>query len=193
MDRFTAELALVPVHSIAEMNEKWKYFLEEDYQKKPHDGIAEYYRSKGVEVPKCGITPLQEWNRDTRSLKYLDTGTVAEAFTRVETREIDKTGCFEFKGVTYEASIAYAGLTVEIAYDPLNSNTIEVRHGMLDVIPAHPVKIGPFVKKTPAQMTFADVNPETSRFLDAMEKKYKEEHKLMANALSFGDYGKDGE
>jgi len=193
VDRFTAELALVPVHSIAEMNEKWKYFLEEDYQKKPHDGIAEYYRSKGVEVPKCGITPLQEWNRDTRSLKYLDTGTVAEAFTRVETREIDKTGCFEFKGVTYEASIAYAGLTVEIAYDPLNSNTIEVRHGMLDVIPAHPVKIGPFVKKTPAQMTFADVNPETSRFLDAMEKKYKEEHKLMANALSFGDYGKDGE
>ena len=29
--------------------------------------------------------------------------------------------------------------------------------------------------------------------LDALEKKYKESHNLMANALSFGDYGKDGE
>jgi hypothetical protein len=25
-----------------------------------------------------------------------------------------------------------------------------------------------------------------------LEKKYKEEHQLMANALSFGDYGKAG-
>lgn len=40
VDRFVAELAVAPVHSIAEMNEKWKYFLEEDYQKKPHEGIA---------------------------------------------------------------------------------------------------------------------------------------------------------
>ena len=139
VDRFIAELAVAPVHSIAEMNEKWKYFLEEDYQKKPHDGIAGYYRSKGADVPKGGITPIQEWNRDTRKLKYLDSGTVAEAFTRIETREIDKTGCFEFKGVTYEASFAYSGLRVEIAYDPLNTQTVEVRHGKLEVIQAHPV------------------------------------------------------
>ena len=194
VDRFIAELSVAPVHSIAEMNAKWKIFLEEDYQKKPHEGIAKYYRSKGVDVPKCGITPIQEWNRDTRNLKYLDTGTVAEAFTRVETREIDKTGCFEFKGVTYEASIAYSGLKVEIAYDPLNTQTVEVRHGKLDVIQAHPVKIGPHASKEPvlpAGMT--ESRPDRSRFLDALEKKYREERKLMANALSFGDYGKDGE
>ena len=193
VDRFIAELAVSSVHSISEMNEKWKYFLEEDYQKKPHGGIAKYYRSKGVEVPKCGITPIQEWNRDTRALKYMDSGLVAEAFTRVEDREIDKTGCFEFRGITYEASIVYAGMKVQIAYDPLNIQTVEVRHGMFDVIQAHPVKIGPYVRKTPEQITFADVNPETSRFLDALEKKYKEDHGMMANALSFGDYGKAGE
>ena len=33
---------------------------------------------------------------------------------------------------------------------------------------------------------------DISRFLDALEKRYKEEHQLMANALSFGDYGKAG-
>lgn len=193
VDRFIAELAVSSVHSISEMNEKWKYFLEEDYQKKAHGGIAEYYRVKGVEVPKGGITPTQEWNRDTRSLKYMDSGLVAEAFTRVEDREIDKTGCFTFRGVTYEASIAYAGMKVQIAYDPLNTQTIEVRHGKFDVVKAHPVKIGSYVKKDPEKKTFADVNPETSRFLDALEKRYKENHSMMANALSFGEYGKDGE
>ena len=35
--------------------------------------------------------------------------------------------------------------------------------------------------------------PETSRFLDALEKKYNEEHRMMADALSFGDYGKAGD
>ena len=194
VDRFIAELAVAPVHSIAEMNEKWKYFLEEDYQKKPHDGIAGYYRSKGADVPKGGITPIQEWNRDTRKLKFLDSGTVSEAFTRIETREIDKTGCFEFKGVTYEASIAYSGLRVEIAYDPLNTQTVEVRHGKLEVIRAHPVQIGPHASKEPvlpAGMT--ERKAERSRFLDALEKKYKEDHKMQADALSFGDYGKAGE
>lgn len=194
VDRFIAELSVAPVHSIAEMNEKWKYFLEEDYQKKAHDGIAQYYRSRGAEVPAGGITPQQEWNRDARRQKYLDSGTVAEAFTRVETRNIDKTGCFEFRGVTYEASVAYSGLRVEIAYDPLNTQTIEVRHGKLDVIEAHPAKIGPYADRSPvlpAGMT--EVRPERSRFLDAVEKKYREDHRMMADALSFGDYGKAGE
>ena len=193
VDSFIAELAVDPVHSIAEMNEKWKYFLEEDYQKRPHNGIAKYYRSKGIDVPADGITPLQEWNRDNRRLKYLDSGTVSEAFTRHETREIDKTGCFEFNGITYEASVAYSGLKVEIVYDPMNTHTIEVRYGKMDVVKAHPIAIGPHASKDavlPVGMTATP--PETSRLLDALEKKYKESHNIMANALSFGDYGKAG-
>lgn len=194
VDRFIAELAVAPVHSIAEMNEKWKYFLEEDYQKKPHGGIAKYYQSKGIDVPAEGISPIQEWNRDTRRLKYLDSQTVAEAFTHVESREIDKTGCFEFDGITYEASIAYSGLSVEIAYDPLNTGTIEVRHGKMEVIQAHPIDIGPYAKDEPVLPAAMTENPpDRSRFLDAMEKKYRDDHDMMANALSFGDYGKAGE
>ena len=176
------------------MNEKWKVFLEEDYQKKKHEGIAGYYRSKGVDVPKEGISPLQEWNRDTRDLKFMDSGNVSEAFSREETRQIDQTGCFEFRGVTYEASAAYAGLKVKIVYDPLNVQTVKVRHGMFDVIQAHPLQIGPFVKKdAEVPESLANKMPESSRFLDALEKKYKEDHDMMADALSFGDYGKEGE
>lgn len=194
VDSFIEEISINPVHSVAELNEKWKYFLEEEYQKRAHEGIAEYYKSKGIDVPQEGITPIQEWNRDTRRQKYLDSRTVSEAFTRREFREIDKTGCFVFNGITYEASVAYSGLRVEIAYDPLNTHTIDVYHGKLEVIHAHPIDIGPYAKKDPVlPVGMTERSPETSRLLDALEKKYKDSHNLMADALSFGDYGKAGE
>ncbi len=48
------------MHSLEEMNQKWKYFLEQDYQKEAHDGIREYYESQGAKVPAEGISPMQE-------------------------------------------------------------------------------------------------------------------------------------
>lgn len=194
VDRFIAEVQAAHVHSVAELNEKWKVFLEQDYQKKPHAGIKEYYESMDVEVPPTGITPEMEWNRDERRQKFLDVKTVSEAFTHHETRIIDKAGCFDFNGRKYEASAALAGLKVEIAYDPLNTETIAVRYGKMDEVKAHPVRIGAFADKNPERpVGMTDVLPETSRFLDALEKKYKEDHRIMAGALSFADYGKEGE
>ena len=192
VDRFIAEIRAAHVRSVAELNEKWKVFLEQDYQKKPHAGIREYYESMDVEVPPQGITPEQEWRRDERSLKFLDVGTVSESFMHHETRIVDKAGCFAFGGRKYEASAALAGMEVEIAYDPLNIETITVRHGKMDEIKAHPVKIGAFADKTPVRPAgMTDILPETSRFLDALQKKYNEDHKAMAAALSFADYGKE--
>lgn len=194
VDRFIAEIQVAHVHSVSELNEKWKIFLEQDYQKKAHSGIKEYYESMGVEVPPGGISPEMEWNRDERRQKFLDVNTVSEAFTHHEARIIDKAGCFDFKGRKYEASAALAGMQVEIAYDPLNTETIAVRHGKMDEIKAHPVRIGAFTSKTPERPAgMTDMLPETSRFLDALEKKYKEDHRIMAGALSFADYGKAGE
>jgi transposase InsO family protein len=194
VDRFIAEIQVAHVHSVSELNEKWKIFLEQDYQKKAHSGIKEYYESMGVEVPPGGISPEMEWNRDERRQKFLDVNTVSEAFTHHEARIIDKAGCFDFKGRKYEASAALAGMQVEIVYDPLNTETIAVRHGKMDEIKAHPVRIGAFASKTPERPAgMTDMLPETSRFLDALEKKYKEDHRIMAGALSFADYGKAGE
>ena len=194
VDRFIAEIQVAHVHSVAELNEKWKVFLEQDYQKKPHAGIKEYYESMDVEVPPDGITPEQEWRRDERRQKFLDVSTVSEAFTHHETRVVDKAGCFDFNGKKYEASAALAGMEVEILYDPLNKETITVRHGKMDEIKAHPIKIGAFADKNPVRPAgMTDMLPETSRFLDALQKKYNEDHRVMAGALSFAGYGKEGE
>lgn len=48
------------------------------------------------------------------------------------------------------------------------------------------------VCQQPLPVGMTDKVPETSRFLDALEKKYKEDHHLLANALSFSEYGKAG-
>ena len=193
VDSFIAEIRIAHVHSVEELNERWKYYLEEEYQKESHEGIREYYEALEVKVPSGGITPEQEWNRDTRKLTFIDVGTVSEAFMHHELRQIDKTGCFSFEGRLYEASTALAGAEVEIIYDPLHTAEIEVRYQGITPIKAKPVRIGSFADKkpvTPVGMT--DKVPETSRLLDALEKKYKEDHKLLADAISFAGYGREG-
>ena len=93
----------------------------------------------------------------------------------------------------YEASTALAGAEVEIAYDPMNTATIKVLYRDMEPVIAHRVRIESFCDKTPSvPVGMTETVPETSRFLDALEKKYKEDHQLMANALSFGEYGKAG-
>lgn len=193
VDQFIAEIKVAHVHSLEELNRRWKIFLEQDYQKEAHDGIREYYKSYGVTVPSGGISPLQEWNRDTRGLVFLDTTVVSEAFLHHETRRLDNAGCFSFGDVRYEASAALANAEVEIVYDPMNTEVIKVLYQDMEPIMAHRVKIGAFCdKKSPLPVAMTDKLPETSRFLDALEKKYREDHQLMANALFFGEYGKAG-
>ncbi len=191
VDGFIAEVRVAHVHSVEELNEKWKWYLEQEYQKESHDGIKEYYKSMDVDVPAGGISPEQEWNRDTRNLKFLDVSVVAEAFLHRENREIDKVGCFSYDGRMYEASTALAGAKVEIVYDPFDTSEIEVRYQGIEPIKAKRVRIGSFAdKKPPVPIGMTDKIPETSRLLDALEKKYKEDHRLLADAISFADYGK---
>ena len=192
VDGFKAEIEKHHVHSVAELNEKWKYYLDQEYQKESHDGIREYYESMDVPVPSKGITPEQEWNRDTRKLTFIDVGVIAEAFMRHESRQIDKAGCFSFDGKMYEASTALAGAEVEIVYDPLHTEDLEVRYQGITPIKAKRVRIGAFAdKKPPVPVGMTDQLPETSRLLDALEKKYKEDHQLFADAISFAGYGKE--
>ena len=192
VDQFMAEIRAAHVHCVEELNRRWKIFLEQEYQKEAHAGIKEYYESYGVSVPACGITPEQEWMRDTRGLVFMDVSVVAEAFLHHETRRIDEAGCFSLRGSRYEASAALANMEAEIAYDPMDMKTVAVRCRGTEALLAHRMEIGAFSSKVPpVPMGMTGSVPETSRLLDALEKKYKEDHGKMARALSFGEYGKE--
>lgn len=191
VDQFIAEIRAAHVHSVEELNRRWKIFLEQEYQKEAHAGIKEYYESHGAAVPACGITPEQEWMRDTRGLIFMDVSVVAEAFLHRERRRIDEAGCFSLGGNRYEASAALANLEAEIAYDPMDMETVTVCCRGAASFSAHRMEIGAYASKVPpVPVGMTGSIPETSRLLDALEKKYKEDHGQMARALSFGEYGK---
>ena len=109
-----------------------------------------------------------------------------------ETREIDKSGCLSFDGRKYDVSIALAGRTVEIAYDPMAPETITVTcEGTAPVI-AKPLAIPEFCDRTPARPScMQDNEPETSRFLDGLKKQAEKNREHRMSAISFAGFGKE--
>lgn len=193
VDSFLREAKIHKIKTLEELNHYWSIYLEEYYHKDPHDGIREYYESLGVDVAQEGITPLQEWNRDSRALTFLDTGTVAEAFLHHETRLVDKGACISFQGRKYETKPSLIGFKVEIAYDPSAPEAIIIHYPGIEPFTAQPLKIGAFCDKNPTlPISMLETVPESSRFLTVLEKKQEQSESRMANAISFGQFRKDG-
>ena len=191
VDTFIAEVKLKNVMDIAELNQLWEIFLDEYYHKKAHEGIEEYYKSKGTALPEKGISPEQEWKRDTRALVFVDAKRVSEAFLHHEKRNVDKGGLISFRGRKYEAGAEWIGHQVTIAFDPMDDREIAVYPK--DALPfkAVPVAIGEYcAKAAPIPASIAD-KPATSRFLDVLEKKNRESRRKLADAISYGDFGKE--
>lgn len=194
VDDFIAEARAKKIRSLDELNRYWSYYLEDYYQIRPHDGIREYYESLGSPIPDKGISPEMEWNRDSRQLVYLDASRVGEAFLHHETRMVDKGGCITFKNQLYEVSAALIGAQVMISYDPMAPESLLVHYKDLEPIKAFPVKIGAFCDRKPElPLAMQPEEPETSRFLDVLEKQHENRRARMTNAISFGTYRKDGE
>ena len=192
VDGFLEEVKLKDIKSLEELNGYWHVWVEEYYHNKPHDGIREYYESLGVPVPEGGITPAQEWNRDNRALKFLDSSVVAEAFMHHEIREIDKSGCLSFGGRKYDISVSLAGKTVEISYDPMATETIIVKCEGTAPITAKPLAIPEFCDKSPVRPScMQETVPETSRFLDGLKKQADKNREHRMSAISFSDFGKE--
>ena len=193
VDRFLAEAKLKNVKTLEELNRLWEVYLEESYHNLPHSGIAEYYESLGADLNGTGITPREEFNRDSRALCYLDTSVVAEAFLHHETRKVDQGACISFRGQKYETKGSLIGCTVEISYDPRSPERLTVRYPGVEPFTASPVKIGAFCEKLPAlPESMQQLHPTTSRLLDALDKTHTQNRRQLTDALSFADYRKEG-
>ena len=194
MDTFNREAKLKNIKSLEELNRLWTVFLEEYYHKKPHEGIAEYYESLGAAVPENGITPLQEWNRDTRPLNFIDTTVVSEAFLHHEERKVDKGGCISFHGQRYETKPELIGYKVEISYDPAIPEVLNVTYPGYEPFIAKPLKIGSYCDKNPTlPVSMQEQKPTTSRFLDALEVQHEKNREQVTNAISFASYRKEAD
>ena len=193
VNSFLAEVKVQKVRTLEELNHYWDIWLESYYHEKPHEGIAEYYKSLNHFVPESGISPRQEWNRDAKPLVFLDAATVGKAFLHHEKREVDKGGCLSFNGQKYEVSTALIGATVEISYDPMNPETLTVTYPGITPFEVHPLSIREYCDPKPEiPACMLPVEPESSRFLNSLEKQHEKNRQIRADALSFGNYRKEG-
>ena len=193
VDQFIREAKIHKIKTLEDLNRYWRFYLEEYYHKNPHEGIKEYYKSLKVDIPSEGISPLQEWSRDSRQLKFFDVSVVADAFRHRETRRVDKGACISFEGRQYETKQELIGCVVEISYDPYDTEKITISYPGIDPFIAEPLKIGEFCdKKTTLPLSMQPKEAESSRFLDVLEKKSEEAVQHRADAISFNKYRKDG-
>ena len=188
VDAFLREAKLKKIETLEELNHYWDLYRDDYYHRMPHDGIKEYYESLGAQVSEAGITPEQEFNRDSRALTYLDKVVVAEAFLHHEKRRVDKGACISFRGKRYETKPALIGFDVEISYDPAMPETVTVRYPGMEPFEAKPLKIGEYCDKNPTlPISMQEAPAASSRLLDGLESRRKEQQSRMADAISFAD------
>ena len=194
VNSFLAEARAQRIQTLESLNHYWEVWLETYYHQKPHEGIAECYRSLNASVPADGITPLQEWSRDSRPLRHLDTAVVTEAFLHHESRKVDNSGCISFRNLSYEALPSLAGQKVEISYDPMAPQTITIYAKDMEPMISHPLVMGQWCAPKPqVPETLLPKEPESSRFLEGLEAKRQKTMQLKADAISFDLFRKEAE
>jgi len=175
VDSFLAEVTLKRVKTLDEFNQLFTVWLQECYHSKEHGSLK--------------TTPEIVYRSSKTALRFLPSETIASAFMRCDIRKVDKIGCISFMGKKYEAGVVFAGHTVNIIYDPADTETITIEHERSGtVVRVSELKIGVHTgprPKLPKSMTTAI--PETSRLLDEKEKRYRAKQEIVRRAISFKD------
>jgi hypothetical protein len=179
---FLAEAKAEKVKTLEALNAHWVNWLEAYYHEKPHEELPDK------------ISPRMAWNRDSRVLTFLDVNCVAEAFLHHEERCVDKAGCISFKGKKYEVGLSLIGATIKISYDPMQTQTLTVSYRDIPPFEIKELTIGEFCKQSPTLPAhLLPVEPENSRFLQGLGKKYDSQKQLAVQAISFGEFKKGGQ
>jgi hypothetical protein len=104
--RFISRLKKEDTTSIEALNEKFAGWLEEDYQCKPHDGIE-------------GKTPLDTFLAQSDLITLItDLAKFNEKFLIAVKRTVKKDATISLRGALYETDMAFAGMKVDVKYDP---------------------------------------------------------------------------
>lgn len=186
IDSLFEEAKLKSLSSLEGYNHYLKIWVQECYHSKVHGGLTD----------KNGLnTPEKAYRSSNAPLRFMPSETIALAFMHCEQRKVDKAGCISFGGKKYEAGVLFAGKTVDVMYDPADTETLTIEHKETGAcVMAKELKIGIHTgprPKLPRSMTLAFT--DTSRLLDEKEKRYDSNLVNRQRAISFnGLIGKDG-
>lgn len=175
VDSFLDEATLKSPKSLAEFNRLWNVWLHECYHARNHSSLK--------------TTPEIAYKSSKAALRFMSADIIAQAFMRCSIRKVDKTGCISFDGKKYEAGVLLAGQSVNVVFDPADTEAITIEHKSSGtILRVKELVIGEHTgprPKLPRRMTTAI--PETSRLLDVKEKRYNAKQEIVRRAISFKD------
>ena len=172
VDQFLRELSLKPAESLQELNDRFKAWLSECYQAANHSAL--------------GTSPEVAFKSDSMPLRFIPNNELARAFLHCETRKADKSGCISFQGRSYDLGVKYAGRTVDVVYDPANTETLTIEVDGNEPFQVNERKIQEHVAPRP-KAPVAEVKAEGSRLLDAVSNAYAARSVDRQRAISYSN------
>ena len=104
--RFLSRLTKEDMASLEALNEKFRLWLENDYQNKPHEGLG-------------GKTPMDVFLAQSNQITLVtDLAAFNEKFMIRVKRTVKKDATISLDGMLYETDMSLAGARVEVRYDP---------------------------------------------------------------------------
>lgn len=176
VEEFLQELSLEKAKSLEELNRKFRVWLDEGYNNRPHSSLK-------------GDTPTHAYTIDPKKVRFATPEECHDAFLWEDTRKVDSTGCFKLNGIEYEAGIEFIHKKVDVRYDPFDMSLVEIWYSGERKKTIMPLKVGEFCSKT--EKIPATLKATHSRLLKVYEFDNTKRQKQKMGALSFRSM-KDG-
>ena len=170
VDQFLAELSLKPAATLRELNDRFKAWLSECYLTANHSAL--------------GTSPEVAFKSDSMPLRFVPADVLARAFLHCETRKVDKSGCISFQNRSYDLGVKYAGRTVDVVFDPANTETLTIEAEGSKPFQVTERKVQEHVASRPKQPE-PELKAETSRLLDAVANAYDARSVERQRAISY--------
>lgn len=181
VDGFLDEVAIENPKTLDQLNERFDVWLSECYQHKQHTALADKK------------TPEAAFRSDRKSLRFVDTETLANAFLHCETRKVDKSGCISFMGKKYEVGLTFIGCKVGVVYDPSDITELTIEYERHAPWTARELVIGERTgKRPPMPEHLGKQTAENSRLLNAAEKQFESRRAEQLTAVSYRKVKKGG-
>jgi len=178
VNEFLEELALEPPKTLAELNLKFRHWLEEGYLHRPHSGLE-------------GKSPHTAYQENPKHVRFTSSSECRDVFLWEETRKVDRTGTVKLEGHKYDAGVDLINKKVDLRFDPFDLSVVEIWANGMFVRKAQELVIGEYLPKTP---TPEPTKPsEKSRLLSAYADKYALRERQKNGAIAFADIHMGGE
>jgi len=170
VEEFFQELSLEKARSLEELNRKFRIWLDEGYNGKPHSSLK-------------GVPPSQAYASDPKKVHFATPEECRDAFLWEDTRKVDNTGCFKLQGIEYEAGIEYIGKKVDVRYDPFDLSLLEIWYSGECRKKASPLKVGEYCAKV--EKVSATKPATHSRLLKIYAADNEKKQRQRTGALTF--------